>query len=120
VVIVIFNAVAQGKELQCVKLSSYLLLAIQVVSCIFMFDACRRIIMVTKKRRELKVNVKSIVIHVLSYVLYLVSVVYFMFAALMKTPRFELAQIMKSGFSSLSQICICAVFWNINKMSLVS
>ncbi len=117
VFIVVVNAVAQEKDLQSLTFSDYLLVGIQIVSCILLFDACQRIFAETKKNPSTKINVKGLLIHVFSYLFYLLSVVYFMFASLMKSPRFELAEILKSGFSSLSQILICYVFWSIHNIS---
>ena len=89
------------------------------MSCVFLFDACRRIIAVTRRNPALKINIVAMSIHLGSYVLYLVSLVYFFFTSLMVNPRFLLSEILKTAFSSLSQILICYVFWSIYKLSLV-
>ena len=117
VAIAVVDAVAQGKDILSLHFSYYMLVGVQILSCAFLFDACRRIIAVTNRNPDLKINVKAMSIHVTSYLLYLVSLIYFFFTSLSKSPRFLLSEIIKTVFSSLSQIFICYVFWSIHKIS---
>jgi len=73
----IYDAVERGMDLPMNGLSFELLIGIQVVSCIFLFDALRRIVTVTRKDPNSKINVKALTIHAGSYLLYLLTQIYF-------------------------------------------
>jgi len=48
------------------------------VSCLALFDACRRIVVVAVKNSEdIKVNVTAMFIHVSAYMIYLIGLLYF-------------------------------------------
>jgi hypothetical protein len=48
------------------------------VSCLALFDACRRIVVVVGKNfQDIKVNVTAMFIHVGAYMMYLIGLLYF-------------------------------------------
>jgi len=48
------------------------------VSCLALFDACRRIVIVAgENSQEIKVNVTAMFIHVGAYLMYLIGLLYF-------------------------------------------
>ena len=48
------------------------------MSCLALFDACRRIVVVAGKNSEdIKVNVTAMFIHVSAYMIYLIGLLYF-------------------------------------------
>lgn len=78
VVFSVFSCTVRGMNLvKLMNISWNLLVAIQFVSCIFLFDSSRRIVSVTRKNPDLKINVKAIIIHNGSYFIYLVGLIYF-------------------------------------------
>lgn len=103
------------------KLSFCLFIGIQIISCAFLFDAFRRIIGVTRKIPHLTLNVKAMLIHTSSYVLYLVSLIFFFvvtFTFESTEKSFFISECSKAGITSLSLIVLTYVFWSIHKMSL--
>ena len=107
------------KDMNDLKVSFCLLIGIQIVSCFFLFDACRRIAEVLKQSTDCKVNVTAISIHVFAYLLYLGSTVYFLISYIWSqndnSHAFMVEESIKSACSCLSQIVLCYVFYTINK-----
>jgi len=74
----IFNAVVRGMaRLKLINISLLLLFGVQFISCLFLFDALRRILVVARKNPDLKINVVATIIHAGSYIVFLISLIYF-------------------------------------------
>jgi hypothetical protein len=78
--------------------------------------------MTSRKYKDCHVNAMAITIHVTAYFLFLVSLVYFYLFSLRYVKddntderKFGINVNIRVLFASLSQICLCYVFWHINK-----
>lgn len=93
------------------------------MSCLFLFDASRRIIEITRKNPNTQINVRAMCIHLIAYVLYLISLIQFYFTTVLDTNKDEsarefcISQTIRTIFSTLSQVFLCYVFWSIHKIS---
>ena len=76
----VYEAICEGLDNKEFKLSFKLLILIQIVSCVFYFDACRRICWEVKKDKNLKLNYVPMLIHLSSYIFYLAMLFFLYFS----------------------------------------
>ena len=83
VVLPVYEAVEGSRDLRGQAISFTLLIAVQIMSCIFLFDASRRIVGITRKNPRIKINVRAMCIHLIAYVLYIISLIQFYFTTIL-------------------------------------
>lgn len=87
----------------------------------FLFDASRRIIEITRKNSNKQIHVRAMCIHLIAYVLYMISLIQFYFTTILKkyesAHEFFVSLTIRTSFSTLSQVFICDEFRRIHKIS---
>lgn len=80
VAIPVYTAISMGYGDKQSKVSYQMQILIQIVSCAFYFDACRRICWEVKKDKNLKLNYVPMLIHLSSYIFYLAMLFFLYFS----------------------------------------
>ena len=123
VAIPVYTAISMGYGDKQSKVSYQMQILIQIVSCAFYFDACRRICWEVKKDKDLNVNYVPMFIHLSTYILYLMSLLYTYWSfvrnvAEITQKQFGRVFIIKDSIASLSEVLLCYVFYSIHTMCM--
>ena len=120
VIIPIFVAIGQIKNGPHWRVSYEMLICIQMFTCLVQFDACRRMYLVISQNKGCCLNIKSMIIHVTAYLVYLAGLIYYYIDFLSKigsetAQQFTVAISIRISLSILSVMVLGYVFYDLCK-----